>query len=67
MKLTLSPLLMLLCLALAGMPAAARADGGYLPLAVPDLPQAVGFFHEVLNCAVLSERAGRGAAAAAPW
>ena len=57
--------LMLLCLTLGGLPGAARAGGGYLPLAVPDLPQAVVFFHAVLNCALLSEDAASGSAAVA--
>ena len=57
--------LMLLCLTLGGLPGAARAGGGYLPLAVPDLPQAVSFFHEMLNCALLSEDAASGSASVA--
>ena len=61
----LSSSLMFLCLALLGVPAAARAGGGYLPLTVPDLPQAVGFFHEVMNCALLSEDTANGTPAVA--
>ena len=61
----LSSSLMLLCLALTSLPTAARAGGGYLPLAVPNLPQAVGFFHEVMNCALLSEDAASGTAGVA--
>ena len=57
--------LMLLCLTLTGVPGAARAGGGYLPLAVPELPQAVVFFHAVLNCALLSEDAASGSATVA--
>lgn len=57
--------LLLLCLALLGVPAAARAGGGYLPLTVPNLPQAVGFFHQVLNCALLNEDAANGTPAVA--
>lgn len=61
----LSSSYLLLCLALTGLPAAARAGGGYLPLTVPNLPQAVGFFHQVLNCALLSEDAANGTPAVA--
>lgn len=61
----LSSSLMFLCLTLTGLPGAARAGGGYLSLTVPDLPQAVGFFHDVLNCALLSEDAASGTAAVA--
>ena len=56
---------LLLCLALTSLPCAARAGGGYLALAVPDLPQAVSFFQQVLNCALLNEDAASGNAAVA--
>ncbi len=61
----LSSSLMVLCLVLSGLPTAAHADGGYLPLTVPNLPQAVGFFHEVLNCEPLSEGVSPGTTAVA--
>ncbi len=61
----LSSFLMFLCVALSDLPTAARAGGGYLSLTVPDLPQAVGFFHEVLNCEPLSEGVSPGVTAVA--
>ncbi len=49
-------LLMMIFLSLAALPGVTRAASGgdYTPLAVPDLSQAVDFFHDVMNCAVIS-------------
>ncbi|KRE99553.1 hypothetical protein ASG87_14270 [Frateuria sp. Soil773] len=53
MNKTLLPWLTALLMALAVLPdaaCAAPASGGYSRLGVPDLPQAVDFFHDVMNC-----------------
>lgn len=50
---TLLAWLTMLFLAFAALPGATRAGpaaGGYSRLGVPDVPQAVQFFHDVLNC-----------------
>ncbi len=60
MNKTLLSLLMLFSLALAALPGSSRAAGGdYIPLHVPDLHQAVAFFHDVMNCAVVDGEATR--------
>lgn len=50
---TLLAWLAMLFLAFAALPGVTRAGpaaGGYSRLGVPDVPQAVQFFHDVLNC-----------------
>ena len=52
----LRSLLFIVFFALAGLPSLGRAaSGGYVSLHVPDLPQAIGFFHDVMNCDVIAQ------------
>jgi catechol 2,3-dioxygenase-like lactoylglutathione lyase family enzyme len=63
---SLRSLLFAVFLTLAALPGLGRAaPGDYISLHVPDLPQAVGFFHEVMNCDVIAESNAVSAAAAA--
>lgn len=64
MNKTLLALLRMLSLALGALPRVGRAapDGGYLPLPVPNLPQAVAFFHDVMNCAPVGADGSAGSA-----
>jgi catechol 2,3-dioxygenase-like lactoylglutathione lyase family enzyme len=51
--------------ALAALPSLGRAaSGGYVSLHVPDLPQAIGFFHDVMNCDVIAQNSATDAASA---
>jgi catechol 2,3-dioxygenase-like lactoylglutathione lyase family enzyme len=53
-------------LALAALPGHARAAADdYVSLRVPDLVQAVGFFHDVMNCDVIARSATAGTATSA--
>jgi catechol 2,3-dioxygenase-like lactoylglutathione lyase family enzyme len=53
-------------LALAALPGRARAAADdYVSLRVPDLVQAVGFFHDVMNCDVIARSATAGTATSA--
>jgi catechol 2,3-dioxygenase-like lactoylglutathione lyase family enzyme len=50
-------------LTLLALPGLGRAGtGGYVALPVPDVQQATAFFHDVMNCAVVSESTGAHAA-----
>jgi catechol 2,3-dioxygenase-like lactoylglutathione lyase family enzyme len=53
-------------LALTALPGLGRAaPGDFVSLRVPDLPQAVGFFHDVMNCDVIAQSAAVNASPAA--
>ncbi|HEY0196920.1 MAG TPA: VOC family protein [Rhodanobacter sp.] len=52
----LRSLLFVAFLTVAALPGLGRAaSGGYVSLRVPDLVQAIGFFHDVMNCDVIVE------------
>lgn len=51
---------LVLMIALVGVSGTARSVDGYLRLPVPDLPQAVEFFHNVLNCAPIGDGTASG-------
>jgi catechol 2,3-dioxygenase-like lactoylglutathione lyase family enzyme len=62
----LRSLLYIVFFALASLPSLGRAtSGGYVSLHVPDLPQAIGFFHDVMNCDVIAQSTASGAPSAA--
>ncbi|WP_158884433.1 VOC family protein [Rhodanobacter sp. L36] len=62
----LRSLLFAVFFALAALPNLSRAaSGGYISLHVPDLPQAIGFFHDVMNCDVIAQSATNVASSAA--
>jgi hypothetical protein len=53
---SLRHLLLVVVLALAALPGLSRAaSGDYVSLQVPDVPQAIGFFHDVMNCDVIAQ------------
>ncbi len=66
MKKNLLALLLLLfsmTFAIAGATRAASANGDYVALHVPNLPQATRFFRQILNCVVLNGAVATGQAA----
>lgn len=59
-------LLFAVFLAMAALPGVGRAaSGDYVSLQVPDVSQAVGFFHDVMNCDVIAQTGAAGTRAAA--
>ena len=51
----LRSLLLTVILALGVLPGAGRAAPGYVSLQVPDVAQAVRFFHDLMNCDVIAQ------------